>query len=126
MLEKGKINFRGIFKGIVFSLIATAIFVVIIALVSYFTDIQDKVISVLLFLVSVLSVLVGAIFVTKSTNENGLLHGAIIGVGYFAVILIASIVVKREFDFNSNLLTMLIADACGGMLGGILGINSKQ
>ena len=125
MLEKSKINFRGIFKGIVFSIVLTAILVVIVALISYFSDISDKLISALLFIVSVSSVLVGAIFVTKSTSENGLIHGGIIGIGYFLVILVASIIAKRSFSMNTNLLTMMIANIAGGMLGGILGINSR-
>ena len=125
MLEKSKINFRGIFKGIVFSIVLTAILVVIVALISYFSDISDKLISALLFIVSVSSVLVGAIFVTKSTSENGLMHGGIIGIGYFLVILVASIIAKRSFSMNTNLLTMMIANIAGGMLGGILGINSR-
>ena len=125
MLEKSKINFRGIFKGIVFSIVLTAILVVIVALISYFSDISDKLISALLFIVSVSSVLVGAIFVTKSTSGNGLMHGGIIGIGYFLVILVASIIAKRSFSMNTNLLTMMIANIAGGMLGGILGINSR-
>ena len=125
MLEKSKINFRGIFKGIVFSIILTAILVVIVALISYFSDISDKLISALLFIVSVSSVLVGALFVTKSTSENGLIHGGILGIGYFLVILVASIIAKRSFSINTNLLTMMIANIAGGMLGGILGINSN-
>ncbi len=126
MMEKAGINFRGIFKGIIFSIITTTILVVIIALISYFADISDGIISISLFIASVLSVLTGSILMTRTTQENGLAHGAIIGIGYFILILIASIVVKREFDFNSNLITMLIADIAGGMLGGILGINSKN
>ncbi len=125
-MEKATINFRGILKGIIFSIITTIILVIIIALVSYFADISDSIISILLFIASVLSVFTGAILVARTTAENGLAHGALIGVGYFILVLIASIVVKREFDLNGNLITMLIANVAGGMLGGILGINSKN
>ncbi len=125
-MEKVGINFRGILKGIIFSVITTIILVVIIALISYFADISDRIISILLFIASVLSVLTGSILMTRTTGENGLAHGALIGVGYFLIILISSIIVKREFDFNGNLITMLIANTAGGMLGGILGINSKN
>ena len=125
-MEKAGINFRGIFKGIIFSIIATIILVVIIALISYLADISDNIISILLFISSVLSVFAGSILMTRTTQENGLVHGALIGIGYFILVLIASIVAKREFYFNENLITMLIADVAGGMLGGILGINSKN
>lgn len=125
-MEKAKINFRGILKGIIFSIITTIILVVIIALISYFADISDKIISILLFIASVLSVFAGSMLMTRTAGGNGLAHGALIGFGYFIIILIASIVVKREFDLNGNLITLLIANAAGGMLGGIVGINSKD
>lgn len=125
MSEKNKINFRGIGKGIVFSIILTIILVVLIATVTYFVDISDKIVSILLFSSSVLSTLIGAFLVTKSIQQNGLIHGMFVGLGYFILILISSIVVKKGFSFNANLVTMLFANVAGGMLGGILGINSK-
>ena len=125
-MEKSKINFKGVLKGIIFSIVSTVILVVIIALTSYFADVSEGIISICLFVVSVLSVFIGSILMTRTTQENGLIHGGMIGVGYFIVILISSIIVKREFDLNGNLITMLIANVAGGMLGGILGINSKN
>ena len=125
MSEKNKINFRGVGKGIIFSVILTAILVLLITTVTYFADVSDKIISILLFIASVLSTLIGALFVTRNVHENGLIHGMFVGLGYFAFILIASIVVKKGFSLNTNLITMLFANVAGGMLGGILGINSK-
>ncbi len=125
MSEKNKINFRGIGKGIIFSIILAVILVVLIATVTYFADISDKIISILLFSTSVLSTLIGAFLVTKSIQQNGLIHGMLVGLGYFILILIASVVVKNGFNFNTNLITMFFANIAGGMLGGILGINSK-
>lgn len=125
-MEKVGINFKGVIKGIIFSVITTIILVIFIALISFFIDISDRIISILLFIASVLSVLTGAVLMGRITHENGLAHGALIGVGYFIIILIASIIVKREFDFNGNLITLLIGNTAGGMLGGILGINSKD
>ncbi len=125
MSEKNKINFRGIGKGIIFSIILTAIFIVLIATVTYFIDISDKIVSVLLFSSTVISTLIGALLVTKGVQQNGLIHGMFVGLGYFILILISSIVANKGFDFNINLITMLLANVAGGMLGGILGINSK-
>lgn len=125
MSEKSKINFRGIIKGVMFSIVTTVILVIFIALISYFANMNEKLISVLLFSSSVLSTLLGAFFVTKNISENGLIHGMFVGFGYYLIILAASVVVRKAFVFNVNMLTMFIADLAGGMLGGILGINSK-
>ncbi|MBR3791490.1 MAG: TIGR04086 family membrane protein [Clostridia bacterium] len=125
MSEKNKINFRGIGKGIIFSIILTAIFIVLIATVTYFIDISDKIVSVLLFSSTVISTLIGALLVTKGVQQNGLIHGMFVGLGFFILILISSIITNKGFNFNINLITMLLANVAGGMLGGILGINSK-
>lgn len=126
MSKNNSINFKGVLKGIIFSFIITLILVFAIAIISYFTDISDKIISVLLFISSVLSALIGAFFLTRTTAKNGLIHGVLVGMGYFIIILISSIVMNKKININFNLLTMLIADLAGGMLGGILGINSKE
>lgn len=125
MSEKSKINIRSVFKGIVFSVILTFLLVLLTALISYFTDISERVVSVILFAVSVVSVFTGAVLVCRSTGENGLLHGGLIGLGYFVFLLVSSVIIKREFDLNVNLVMMLISNIAGGMLGGVLGINSK-
>ncbi len=125
MSEKIRINFRGVGKGIIFSILLTLILVVLVAIVTYFVDMPDKIISIILFFSSVLSTLIGAFLVTKSIQENGLIHGMFIGLGYFIIILISSVISNNGLHFNTNLLTMLLANIAGGMLGGILGINSK-
>lgn len=125
MSEKIRINFRGIGKGIIFSILLTLILVVLIATVTYFVDVSDKIISIILFSVSVLSTLTGAFLVTKGIQENGLIHGMFVGLGYFIIILVLSVISNNGLHFNTNLLTMLLANIAGGMLGGILGINSK-
>ncbi len=126
MAEDNRLNFKGILKGIVFSLIATIVLVVLLAVVSYFTDIPDNIISALLFVVSVVSVLIGGLLVAKSSSQRGLLHGALLGIGYFIIILSASFIMKKQFDVSMHMITMFLADIAGGMLGGILGINSKN
>lgn len=125
MSEKSKINIRSVVKGIVFSVISTLLLVLLTALISYFTDISERAVSVILFAVSVVSVFTGAVLVCRSTGENGLFHGGLIGLGYFVFLLVSSVIIKREFDLNINLITMLFSNIAGGMLGGVLGINSK-
>lgn len=101
MSEKNKINFRGIGKGIIFSIILTAIFIVLIATVTYFIDISDKIVSVLLFSSTVISTLIGALLVTKGVQQNGLIHGMFVGLGFFILILISSIITNKGLDRKS-------------------------
>lgn len=126
MSEGKKLNFAGIGKGMVFSLILTFVFILIIAAVCYFANISDRLLSILVFAATGLSVLLGAVLVSKSADGAGLLHGAVLGAGYILIMTISSAVTQKGFVFNQQALTMLICVLACGMLGGILGINSKK
>ena len=126
MSEEKKLNFAGIGKGMVFSIVLTFVFILIIAAVCYFANISDRLLSVLVFAATGASVLLGAVLVAKSAGGSGLLHGAVLGIGYILIMTLTSVISQKEFTFNSQALTMLICVLACGMLGGILGINSKK
>lgn len=122
-MHKKNINTKSILKGTVFSLMLTIILVIIIAIISYFFNISDKLLSALLFLTSIISVFFGAIFVSKTTGQKGLVHGLFLALGYFLVLFCASAITKKQFDISMGLFTMFLADIASGLLGGILGVN---
>lgn len=124
MSEKIKLNFKGIIKGILFSVITTIVLVVVLATISYFVDINDKILSLLLFLVSIFSVLIGAVFLSKTTSTKGLLHGVLLGMGYCLVVFSTSAIIKNKIEFTNHNTIMLFANLFSGALGGILG-NDK-
>lgn len=126
MSEEKNLNFAGIGKGMLFSLVLTFVFILIIAAVCYFANISDRLLSVLVFAATGLSVFFGAVLVARSANSSGLLNGAVMGIGYILVMLMSSAVSQKGFVFNSQIVTMLICVLACGMLGGILGINAKK
>ena len=126
MSEDKKFNYKGVLKGILFSLAATVILVLAVAAVCYFADVSDTVISFLLFLTSVLSVFLGRLFVAKNASQKGLMHGGALAIGYFLVMMCASMLMKKEFYLSVHMLIILVGVLGAGMLGGIFGINSKK
>ena len=126
MAEDKRFNYKGVLKGILFSLAATIVLVLAVAVVCYFADVSDTVISFLLFLTSVLSVFLGGLFVAKNISQKGLLHGAALAIGYFIVMLCASMLMKKEFYISLHMIFILFGVIGAGMLGGIFGINSKK
>ena len=121
MSEKIKLNFKGIIKGILFSVITTIVLVILLATISYFTDFNDKILSLSLFLVSIFSVLIGAIFLSKTTSTKGLLHGVLLGLGYCLVVFSTAAILKNKIEFTTHNTIMLFANLFAGALGGILG-----
>lgn len=126
MIDEKKINVSGIGKGIIFSLLLTFVLILVIAAVCYFANVSDKLLSILVFLATGLSVLAGAIFVARNAPGSGLLHGIILGAGYLAVLLLSSMISQKGIHFNSQMVSMLICIPACGMLGGVLGINAKN
>lgn len=126
MSEKIQINFKSILKGVLASFIITVILVFIIALTTYFIDISDRLTAILLFGVSVVSTIIGGILLTRHCKQKGLLHGFLLGIFYFLIMLLISYMINMNFSWTVKTLTILISTVCGGMFGGIVGINSKK
>ncbi len=126
MSDDKKLNIRGILKGILISLAITVICVIAVALVCYFADVSDGVISIMLYVISAVSVFVSSLLLAKSITNNGLLHGLILGAGYFLVIFIFSAVFKKQISVNTKFFVSMVAALASGMLGGIMGVNAKE
>jgi len=121
-----KLNLPVIAKGILFAIIFTFILILVIAAVCYFAVVPDKLLSVLVFAATGISVLFSSIAMSKNISGAGLLNGGVLGMGYFVVMLLANIIVNAGFEFNLKLVSMMICALSCGMLGGILGINAKK
>ncbi len=126
MSEDRKINLKGIVKGVLISLVITMVFVIITALICYFADVPDGIISIILYIISAVSVFASSLFLAKSISNNGLLHGLILGAGYFIVIFIFSAAFKQQVGINMKFFISMSAALASGMLGGILGVNTKE
>lgn len=126
MSDDKKLNIRGILKGVLIALAITVVFVIIIALICYFADISDGVIAIMLYVVGAVSVFTSSLFLAKGITTKGMLHGLILGLGYFMVIFILSAVFKKQVTANTKLFVSLISALASGMLGGIMGVNTND
>ncbi len=123
MSEKKKIHYMSLVKGILFSIALTLVFILIITCICYWGNISEKVLGLLLFLASALSVFISSFFIAKSIKRAGFLYGLLNGLGYFLVILAASICFSGSFSPSSQIITMLIGTVLSGALGGVIGVN---
>lgn len=126
MSEEKNINISGIGKGIIFSLLLTFVLMLIIAAVCYFATVSDRLLSILVFFATGVSVLLGAVFVAKNAPGAGFAHGVALGVGYLLIMLLSSLISQKGIHFDAQMVSMLICIPACGMLGGILGINSSN
>ena len=123
MAEKKKLNYIALLKGIVFSVFFSFVLILIITCICYWGNISEKLLGLMLFVTSALSVFMSSLFMTRKIERAGLIYGTLNGLGYFFVILVAAICFSGIFTPSTQSITMLIGSILSGALGGIIGIN---
>ncbi len=125
-MEGKMFNIKKLCKAVLLSLIISVIFVGIFSAVVCFTDISDGTVSAVIFAISVVSVLIGALVLAKNIDCGGLLNGLFTALGYFAVLTAATLLINGSVGFDMHNILRFAACLGAGMLGGVLGINSVR
>lgn len=119
-------SIKKIFTGTFLSLLISLVLVCVLAVVVYFSNISDRTVSGVIFVISCLSVFLGALILAKNITSRGLLNGLALGGVYFVILLVVSLLVNGGVALSfSNILRLLSILASGG-LGGVLGINTNK
>ena len=118
-------DLKKILKGVLLSLVMSVILAAILAIIVFFADISDRTVSTVVMILSALSVFFGAVVLAKNIDSRGLLNGLILAALYFLVLMSISFL-TGGVSFDSFAALRLISILAAGMLGGILGINSKK
>ncbi len=126
MPEEKKFNLKKIAKGILLALIINFILIFILALACYFFVVTDRALSMLALGTTGLSVFVSAYLMSRNIHSSGLINGGLLALGYMVVLLVSGAIVDKGFFFDFHTLIITIVALSSGMLGGILGINSKN
>ena len=120
------INMANILKGVLLALVLSVILTALAAVFVCFMNVSDRTVSNLIFAVSAVSVLAAAFVLAKNSEQRGLLNGLLLGIGYFAVLAVLSLIINGGIGFGSQLFFRCFAILAAGMLGGVLGINTKK
>ena len=124
---KGKvINMANILKSVLLALVLSIILTAIAAVFVCFMNVSDRTVANLIFAVSAVSVLAAAFVLAKNSEQRGLLNGLLLGIGYFAVLAVLSLIINGGVEFGSQLFLRCFATLAAGMLGGVLGINATS
>ena len=113
-----------ILRGLLVALGLTFLFLVMNALLIYFSPLSEVLVPYLLFAGALLSILLGSVYVGKRTEEKGWLMGGVLGFCYVLTLLFLCLVFRVEIQFGLGLFTRIFLGCIFGALGGILGINS--
>ncbi len=124
-MEKSTVNFRSIAYSVLISLAVTAVLLLFFAVVLYATSVSDSRISDAVFAITVAAVMSGGIAAARNAEKSGFLYGTFVALGYFAVVFLCALAVNRNAALSIGMLIKFVSCVAAGMLGGIIGINTK-
>ncbi len=115
-----------IIKGTAISFLTTIIALTVFAVLLTYTDLSENTIKPVIITVTGISILIGSSIGTRKLRKNGLMTGGIIGVSYILIIYLISSVMNSNFALSLISVIMMGVGIIGGILGGIIGVNTKN
>lgn len=110
------------FLKILFAMyLVTLILLLLLAFVLYRMEAPEMLVKIWLIAVYVISGFLGGFFIGKRTKSRKFLWGLVIGLVYFGILLVVSLILHRGFDSDvMHLVTTLILCAASGTVGGMV------
>lgn len=110
-----------VLKALLASYIVTGIMLLILTVMLYKLELNEKAVSAAVVAVYVMATVIGGIMIGKFAKVHRFLWGLGLGIGYFALLLMITLGVYHTLNGNgANLLTTFILCAGGGMVGGMI------
>ena len=109
-------------KCLLFSYILTAILLMLLALLLYKVGLPEGIVSIAISAIYVVATFVAGLIVGKKLKTRKFLWGMLMGVVYFVVLAVISLLVNQSVgELGNSFLTTLTLCAAGGTLGGMVG-----
>lgn len=110
-----------ILEALVFSYIITGLLLLIISFLMLKLELSSVVISGAINVAYIVSALTGGFFIGKMTEQRKFIWGLLVGVLYFVVLMIVSLMMNRTGPLPyGSLFTVFIITGLSGMLGGMI------
>lgn len=110
-------------KGILISLLVTLLAIFIFSILLAYTNISERVIPIVIIIMTFISILIGSIISMRKVSNNGMINGAIIGGTYVMLLYLISSILNTGFSINVYTIIMIIEGIISGLIGGIIGVN---
>ena len=108
-------------EGLLFSYVITAFVLLILSFLMLKLDLSSGVISGGINFVYIISAFAGGFFVGKKTEQRKFLWGLLIGIFYFIILMLISLMMNRVSPLPlGNLFTTFFISSLSGMLGGMI------
>ncbi len=110
-----------IIKGLLFSYIITALILLLLSFLMLKLDLSGVVFSGGINFAYIVSTFIGGFFVGKKTEQKKFLWGLVMGICYFVILLLVSLMMNRVSPLPlGSMFTVFIICGLSGMLGGMV------
>lgn len=110
-----------ILKSLLLAYALTGILLLALAMLLYKTDMDEKAVSAGIIAIYITATLVGGIVIGKMAKTRRFLWGMILGILYFALLILITMGVYRTLDGAvTSLVTTFLLCAGGGTIGGMI------
>ncbi len=116
-------DFLYIIKGIFFGYLLTLICYFILGGIIYFTNFSEKIIPIVITIVSIINIAIAGFYVSSNTTSKGWLKGGIVGLLYILILLVIGRFIIPDYGLSSSGLIKLIIGFVIGSIGGIIGVS---
>lgn len=111
-------------KSLTFIFIGLLLTTLIITLISYFNIFGTKIIKILEYLLIIISLFIGGVYIGKRSSNKGYIEGFKIGLITISILfIIGYLVLSKEINYKSLIYYLIIV--ISSILGSIIGINKK-
>ena len=115
--------FQYIGEGVIRALIFTIIAIVIFSAIGSSNDIPQAITSTFYIVITMLSIIYGAIFATRKINKNGWVNGLLVSAIYLVFVVVISKLAGNDSVIGASMVLRIVIGLAVGMLAGMLGIN---
>ncbi|MBO5505023.1 MAG: TIGR04086 family membrane protein [Clostridia bacterium] len=106
-----------------FSVLISVILLLIASLVGTFIPLSEKMIIIVVNIISVLSIFLSGIIASVIYKSKGLLFGAVAGIIYSIFVYILGAIIYKNFGITLNTLIGFVISIVSGAFGGVTGVN---
>ena len=107
-------------KSLLAAYVTSCIMLFSISFLLYKFDLSEQAVEIGIILTYILSAFIGGFFIGKQTKVKRFLWGALVGVLYFAFLILISIGVYRSSFVGTELALAFVICLIGGMVGGMM------
>lgn len=113
-------------KGLGMAIAIGLLLSTLVSALIYFTNLKETLLIPLSKAVLIISVFAGGCMVSKARGNKGLVRGISLGIMFFTLMLVTTLIASPSHIYLKGFFYTLIACIVSGGLGGILGIGLSE